>query len=315
MFFMSECLMLLTLLPLPSSGVAFAQAGTLQFGTNSASVPEEAGQLTITVTRTGGKDGPASVSFGSVAPDPNDPGEATPGQDYTLPAERTLAWADQEDAPKTFTVQITDDVLVEGGSEGREYARLSLSGESGATLGGPTMFFFFIEDDDVASGPGKIHLANSTCSNNPPCAEGVAVTVNVARTDGNSGAASVQYRTVDGTAKAGSDYTAPVCSPCKLEWATGEAGVKSFGVAIKDDAIAGEPNETFSVQLFSAAGATLGTPSSMKGRGRRRRSAPADDGAAGQDRGRRWLQPAAHLRLRAGQEAGGREPDLPLSAA
>ena len=115
MFFMSVCLMLLTILSLPPSGVAFAQAGTLQFETSNASVSEGGGQLTITVTRTGGKDGPASVSFSSVAPDPNDTGAATPGQDYTLPAGRTLAWADQDDAPKTLTVQIDDDVLVEGG--------------------------------------------------------------------------------------------------------------------------------------------------------------------------------------------------------
>jgi len=79
-------------------------------------------------------------------------------------------------------------------------------------------------------------------------------TVTVQRTGGFAGAASVDYATADGTATSGSDYTA---TNGAFSWLDGEAGAKTFTVAITDEADI-DGNETFTVTLSNATGAALG---------------------------------------------------------
>ena len=80
------------------------------------------------------------------------------------------------------------------------------------------------------------------------------ITVN--RSGSSSGAASVNYATANGTASAGTDYTA---NSGTLNWAAGDTAVKSFSVAISNTApFSGSRN--FSVTLSNASTATLGTP-------------------------------------------------------
>lgn len=86
---------------------------------------------------------------------------------------------------------------------------------------------------------------------------GGAVTITVKRTDGSQGAVSVDYSTADGTAVAGSDFTA---TSGTLNWADGDSSDKTFQVAILDDAEV-EGSETFTVSLASpSGGASLGSP-------------------------------------------------------
>jgi trimeric autotransporter adhesin len=83
-----------------------------------------------------------------------------------------------------------------------------------------------------------------------------SVTVTVTRTGDVNSAASVNYTTQDGTATAGSDYTA---TSGTLFFNPGET-TKTFSVTILDNAVA-ESSETFSILLSSASGGfTLGTP-------------------------------------------------------
>ncbi|HEY0404432.1 MAG TPA: DUF4394 domain-containing protein [Pyrinomonadaceae bacterium] len=83
-----------------------------------------------------------------------------------------------------------------------------------------------------------------------------SVTVTVTRTGDTNSAASVNYTTQDGTATAGSDYTAASGS---LFFNAGET-TKTFNVAILDNAVA-ESSETFNILLSNASnGFILGTP-------------------------------------------------------
>jgi hypothetical protein len=85
----------------------------------------------------------------------------------------------------------------------------------------------------------------------------LSVTVN--RTGGSSGAISVAYDTANGTATAGTDYTA---SSGTLQWADGDTSSKAFSVAISDTTPY-SGSKTFAVALSSpSAGATISSPGS-----------------------------------------------------
>ena len=81
-------------------------------------------------------------------------------------------------------------------------------------------------------------------------------TLSVVRTQGKSGAVTVQYATVDGTAVEGEDYTAMSGT---LSFADGES-TKTISVTLKDDND-GEDSETFSIEISNpTGGAVLGDP-------------------------------------------------------
>lgn len=84
-------------------------------------------------------------------------------------------------------------------------------------------------------------------------------TITVQRILGDDGAVSVQYATGNGTAQAGSDYTAKSGT---LSWADSDDASKTFTVSITNDTAA-EGNETVNLTLSNpTGGAELVTPSS-----------------------------------------------------
>jgi YD repeat-containing protein len=212
--------------------------GTLQFSASTYTVAENGGSLTITVTRANGSSGPATVNYATSN------GTAESGSDYTT-TSGTLTWTNGDASNRTFSVPILDDANVEGS----QTFSVTLSGATGATVGSPNPATVTITDFE----PGSVQLSSGTYS---VAETGGSLVVTVNRVGGNDGAASVSYATSNGTAAAGSDYTAISGT---LNWPSGDGAARTFSIPILDDADV-EGNQTFTVTLSGATGASLGVP-------------------------------------------------------
>ena len=107
--------------------------------------------------------------------------------------------------------------------------------------------------DSGGGEPGTLELSRISFD----AAEGTIVNVRVARSGGSDGVASVDYPTADGTALAGSDYTA---ADGMSTWPDGVSGNQTISITILDDGMV-EPSESFTVTLSNASVATLGANS------------------------------------------------------
>ena len=217
-------------------------AGSLQFSATAFSVAENAASVSITVTRTDGSAGAVTVDYAS------SDGSATAGSDYIATAG-TLDFADGVNS-QSFNVPILDDTLFEGD----ETFNLNLSNVTGgANLGTQTTATVTIIEDDPPPPAGSLQFSAAAFS----VAEGGAsVTVSVMRSGGSAGTVTVDYASADGSATAGSDYTATAGT---LDFVDGVTS-QSFSVAILDDGLF-EGDEDFSLSLANVSGgASLGTP-------------------------------------------------------
>jgi YD repeat-containing protein len=223
-------------------------AGSLQFSASTFSGGEASGQRTITisVTRVNGSNGAVNVPYTVTA------GSATAGSDYTA-SNGTLSWASGDTANKTFTITVVDDSTFES----NETLTVALGTPTGgATLGSPSSATVTIVSDDNPP-TGSLQLSSSSYSGGEAAGQRT-ITITVTRTGGSFNPAVVAYTVSPGTATAGSDYTA---SNGVLEWANGDAASKSFTITVLDDGII-ENNETLTVTLGAAGGASSGSPSS-----------------------------------------------------
>ena len=215
--------------------------GTLVFSAPTYGVNEAAGTVTLLVTRTGGSGGAASVNYATVG------GTAVAGIAYTTTAG-TLSWIDGDSTSKSITVPILNQAL----TSGTQSFSVSLSGATGATIGTPTTANVIIADNDVI--PGNLEFSASTYSVNEAAG---SITLAISRTGGSSGAASVQYATVNGTASAGIAYTVETGT---LSWLDGDSSSKSIIVPILDQGLT-SGSQSFAVHLSGVTGATIGIPS------------------------------------------------------
>lgn len=210
----------------------------IQFAAATATVNEAAGTLTLNVTRTAGAG--ASLDVATVAYATAN-GTAIAGSDYTA-TSGTLTWGAGDIAAKTITVPISNDTLVESG----ETFAVTLSNPVGAILGTAKTATIIITDNDSNLQFGAtVYSVTET---------GPVAILSVTRTGTLTAPASVQYATADGTATAGSDYTA---SSGTLNWVAGNGAAKIFTVPITNDTLV-EGAETFTASLSNPAGATLG---------------------------------------------------------
>jgi hypothetical protein len=220
--------------------------GVVQFAVAAASAAESAGVYNVSVTRTGGTSGAASVSY-TVAD-----GSATAGADYTASSTGTLSWAAGDGSAKSIPITIIDDTL----PEPTETILLSLSSPAGASLGTRSSSTLSITDNDVAPA-GTLQWAAGSASVSE---SGGSVVLQVTRANGSAGAVSVQYATVAGSAVSPGDYAAMSGT---LNWAAGDVAAKTVTIPIVDDAVV-ESAETFTVTLSAPTnGATLGAPSTV----------------------------------------------------
>ncbi len=211
---------------------------TPMFSINSPSVVEgdsSTTNLEFTVTLS-----PASYQATTVDYATATAGTATAGTDFTAIAATTLTFA-AGDTSKTFMVSVTGDTTDEGAGETVVAALSDATGnaEIGTSSGTGT-----ITDDDP-----KFSIADASAT------EGDTGSVNMTFTVTLSGAGSsrytVDYASSDGTATAGTDYTAVSGT---LTFAAGTTS-RTLTVSVTGDA-ANEANETLTVTLSNASTGT-----------------------------------------------------------
>ncbi|HVF55668.1 MAG TPA: Calx-beta domain-containing protein [Pyrinomonadaceae bacterium] len=198
--------------------------GTIQFSSATYTLAENGSSIFITVTRTGGSAGVATVDYNV------SDGTAVEGSDY-FAFDRSLTFGDGE-TTKTFEVVMANDTI----AEDNETVNLTLSNVNGsATLGTPSAAVLTIIDDDGLQFGQATYNVQEACT---------AINVTVTRTGNTAQAARVNYATSDGTASARSDYTAAFGT---LDFAAGEIS-KTVQILINEDSLTEGP-ETFTVTL------------------------------------------------------------------
>ncbi len=198
---------------------------------------EEGGTVELAVTLSKASEEAVTVGYRTVGV------TAEEGVDYTA-ATGTLTFLAGSRREVIEVATIEDQ---EG--EADETFRVELSGASGAILGDGAGTGTIIDDDGgtgTEDTPIEVSIADATVE------EGGTAKLAVTLSRASQGALTVSYRTMDGTAQAGSDYT-PIVGTLAFKVGSRRQVVR---VMTRQDTLA-EPDETFTVVLTSANGATL----------------------------------------------------------
>ncbi len=165
-------------------------------------------------------------------------GTATAGSDYTA-ASGTLTFAPGE-TQKTISIPVLADAV----TEGAETLLVNLTNAQGATLSDAQGLLTITPP----AGPPDIIVSDITLREPAAGVQNAAFTVNL--TAASAQPITFSYATVDGTARAGSDYTAASGS---MTFGPGETS-KTILVPILSDALA-EGAESFQLAITKPAGA------------------------------------------------------------
>ncbi len=201
--------------------------GTLGFSDPVYTINENGTNATITVTRVGGSSGAVTVDAFTTDGTAN-------SLDYAgIVPKRTLTFANGMTSVK-FTISIKNDTM----AEFEETVNLWLTNATGFPSDillekrldpARSAAVLTIIDDDFAPGRVSFDLASFDVNENEP-----AATITVKRTGGNLGTLTMDYATSDGSARAGTDYTAVSGT---LHWEDGDTAMKSFTVPIRDNLV------------------------------------------------------------------------------
>ncbi|MGQ3301132.1 Calx-beta domain-containing protein [Reyranella sp.] len=193
--------------------------------------------MTFTVILSAAAAGAVTVAYSTAD------GTATSGSDYVA-ANGTLTFAAGETS-KTIQVTVKGDTA----AEGNEAFVIRLANAAGATIADGSATGTLTNDDTAPTLPALSVGDVSLREGDSGTAELMfIVTLDKAAT----GPVTVNYATANGTASAGSDYAALTGT---LTFAAGETSKMVHVVVNGDTAV--EANETFSLTLSSATGATI----------------------------------------------------------
>lgn len=212
--------------------------GTIQFSSATYSGNEGDGQFVVTVTRTGGSLGTVTVDYSTSNGTATGGASCTTGIDY-VSTSGTLTFMDGETS-KTFNVTVCDDMTVEP----NETINYTLSNPTGgATLGTPSTAVQTIVDNDAPLTQYALAINDVKVVEGDSGTVNAVFTVTLTETSPGGGNASVQYSTSNGTAVAGSDYSA-VSGTLNFSG----AGMMTITVPVIGDTVK-ESNEFFFVNL------------------------------------------------------------------
>ncbi len=193
--------------------------------------------FTFTVTLSPASSGPVMVHYVTAN------GSATATNDYTA-TNGTLTFNPGGLLTQQVTVNVTGDTVVEP----NETFFVNLSNSSGASIFDSQGVGTVLNDDGPVLRINNVSVTEGDFGSQ-------AATFTVTLSPASSGTVTVNYATANGSAAAGSDYTA---TSGKLTFAPGETS-KPIPVPVRGDTVV-EPNETFVVNLSGASGATIIDP-------------------------------------------------------
>ena len=173
--------------------------------------------------------------------------------DYATDDITATAGSDYTDNDSTATIsagststQVTVNLIDDSATETAEAFRFTLSNPRSATLGTPATAQGVILDDDTT-------VPSVLLRNHTPATEGSPATVEAYLDRESTKVVTLYYSTSDGTATAGTDYTA--ATNTKLTYALDER-TKTISIPTDDDTEL-EGDETFTVTLSNAANADI----------------------------------------------------------
>lgn len=222
--------------------------GSVQWTASSVTTSEGSTSVILSAQRFGGSSGPISVNFATVN------GSALAGRDYVAQSG-TLNWANLDTANKAVTIfQINSG---DTSTTPRVFTVTLSNPTGGAGLGKATVTISITMNPPITVNGGVISLSSASYTTGETNG---TVTISIGRVGSTNSAASVSYTTVNGSAVAGTDYTAT--SGTKT-WGTNVNNVQTFTVPIINSGTAGQPR-VFSIQLGTpTGGATLGIASAL----------------------------------------------------
>lgn len=210
--------------------------GSVQFISSLQLVVEQAGSITVNVSRTLGSVDSGTVSYATSS------GTATTGIDFTE-SSGTLTFAPGETV-KSFTIPIVDDQL----NEGPETINLTLSNPSGFSLGETNTTLVRIVDNDPLP---TISIDDATIGEGDTGFAELQFKLRLSAPSGRS--LSVRFNTLAGSASGGSDFQ-PIFN-LTVTFSPGET-TKTVPVSIIGDTSV-EANELFIAQLSLPVDVTL----------------------------------------------------------
>ncbi len=228
---------LLLLCCILSVGSSIAQSGTIRFSQADYLTDEAAGTVTLELQRVGG-------SVGEITADIlTHDGTATINDDYAgIPSPLTLTWSDGNTSPKTVTLPIKPDTVIEG----NETFTMDIVSDH---AGMPRIATVTIQNTPN----GTIQFSRADYLTDESAG---TVTLELQRVGGSVGEITAIIQTHDGTATINDDY-AGIPSPLTLTWSDGNTTPKTVTIPIKPDTVA-EGDETFTMDIVSDH---AGTPS------------------------------------------------------